>query len=111
MHMKILPPGVPFVHALRLGYTGEIRLPAYIAWLKEQPCWQCYKAAPSDPSHPNFLKSAKHKAPDPLALPECRTCHNSYEERGYPDEQRRLAAAALVMLQAIAEGRLVWKNI
>lgn len=108
--VKILPPNMQFVHALRLGYTGEIRMPGYIKWLKEQPCWVCRAAAPSDPSHPNFLKSAKHKAPDPLAIPECRRDHELYEKSGKPDEERRLAVAAVYMLQAIWEGRLVWKN-
>jgi hypothetical protein len=107
---KILPPGMAFPHALRLGYTGEIRMPGYLAWVKTLPCWNCQAYPPSDASHPNFFKSQARKAPDPLALPEDRRCHDLYEQSGVPDETRRLAAAALVMLQAIYEGKLVWKG-
>lgn len=109
MNARIIPPGVSFGQALRLGYAGEIRLAAYLKWIKTLPCHRCRAPAPSDPSHPNFYKSQVNKAPDPLALPECRPCHDEYESRGNPDEQARLASAALYMLQAIHEGRLVWK--
>ena len=109
--MKILPLGVPFKYALRLGYTGEIRMQPYIDWIKTLPCATCDQPGPSDPSHPNFFKSMKAKGPDALAIPECRKCHNEYERYGSPLQEQRLAKAALVMLQAIAEGRLVWKHL
>lgn len=109
--MRIIPPHMSFAQALRLGYVGEIRLAAYLAWVKTLPCRRCRAPAPSDPSHPNFYKSQVRKAPDPLAIPECRICHNEYEERGKPEEEGRLAAAALYMLQAIYEGRLKWVNL
>jgi len=105
---RIVPPGLSFEQALRLGYTGPIRLPGYIAWLKTLPCHHCLAPAPSDPSHPNFFKSQRNKAPDPLAIPECRDDHECYERNGFPDEEHRLARAALFMLQAIFEGRLKW---
>jgi hypothetical protein len=108
LNTRILPPGLTFEQALRLGYTGEIRLPGYIKWIKTLPCHNCTAPAPSDPSHPNFFKSQRSKAPDPLAIPECRKDHELYEHAGVPDEQRRLARAALYMLQAIYERRLVW---
>jgi hypothetical protein len=108
--MKIVPPGMAFKYALRMGYVGEIRMPGYLEWIRTLPCHNCNFAPPNDASHPNFFKSQAHKAPDPLALPECRRDHELYEMAGAPDEIPRLAAAALVMLQAIAEGRLVWKR-
>lgn len=108
MNARIIPPGLTFPQALRLGYTGPIRLPGYIGWIKSLPCHNCSAPAPNDPSHPNFLKSQANKAPDPLALPECRTDHELYERSGVPDEERRLSRAALYMLQAIYEGRLKW---
>ena len=111
MNVRIIPPGMPFAQALRFGYVGEIRLPGYIAWIKTLQCDRCCAPAPSDPSHPNFYKSQKNKAPDPLALPECRACHNEYEQRGLPNEQARLARAALYVLQAIHERRLRWVNL
>lgn len=111
MTRRLIPPGMPFVHALRLGYTGEIRMQAYVDWIKTLPCHNCLAPAPSDPSHGNFFKSQRNKSPDPLALPECRRDHELYENAGAPDEQRRLAIAAIHMLQAIYEGRLIWKNV
>lgn len=111
MNARIIPPGMSFPQALRRGYTGEIRLQAYLAWVKTLPCHQCGAHPPSDPSHPNFYKSQTRKAPDPLALPECRQCHEEYEASGAPQEVKRLSRAALYLLQAIFEGRLVWKNV
>ena len=105
---RIIPPGLTFPQALRLGYTGPIRLPGYIKWIKTLPCHHCQVPGPSDPSHPNFFKSQKNKGPDPLALPECRVDHECYERNGFPNEEPRLAAAALYMLRAIYEGRLKW---
>lgn len=110
MNARIIPPGMTFEQALRLGYVGEIRMAGYVAWVKTLPCHRCQAAAPSDPSHPNFYKSQTRKAPDPLALPECRLCHEEYEASGAPQEVARLSRAALYMLQAISEGRLVWVN-
>jgi hypothetical protein len=111
VNARILPPDLTFEQALRRGYTGEIRMRGYIKWIKTLPCDTTGKPGPSDPSHPNFFKSQKRKAPDPLAIPECRTAHEEYERNGFPDEQRRLARAALYLLQAIYEGRLVWRNV
>lgn len=108
--MRIIPPGMPWIQALRRGYVGEIRMPQYVDWIKTLPCHNCHRDPPSDPSHGNFLKSQRNKCPDPLTLPECRMDHELYERSGVPDEQRRLAIAAIHMLQAIAEGRLVWKS-
>lgn len=110
MNARILPPGMTFAQALRRGYTGEIRMPGYLAWLRTLPCHRCLVEKQSQASHPNFYKSQKNKAPDPLALPECPSCHQDYEVRGSPEEVARLTRAALYMLQAIYEGRLVWKS-
>jgi hypothetical protein len=57
--MKIIPPGMPFVQALRLGYVGEIRMPAYLAWLRELPCHTCHIEPGGTASHPNFFKTQK----------------------------------------------------
>lgn len=111
MDNRILPPGMPFPQALRLGYVGEIRVPGYLKWIKTLPCHNCAAPSPSDPSHHNFFKSQMRKAPDPLAIPECRRDHEIYENAGVPDEEHRLAVAALYMLQAIYEGRLRWVNL
>lgn len=111
MNARIIPLGMPFPQALRLGYTGEIRLRGYVDWIKTLPCHACLKPGPSDPSHPNFFKSQMRKGPDPLALPECREDHECYERNGFPMEQDRLAKSALYMLQAIYEGRLVWVKV
>lgn len=108
--MRIIPPGMSFKQALRLGYTGEIRLEAYLRWIRSLACHHCGKAPRSQASHPNFYKSQKRKGPDPLALPECPDDHEAYERNGDPQETERLAIAAVYMLQAIYEGKLVWKG-
>lgn len=110
MTRRIIPLGMSFPQALRLGYTGEIRMPGYLDFIRALPCHCCGTRGPSDPSHPNFFKSQKRKAPDLLALPECRLCHSDYENSGKPNEQARLAVAAMYMLQAIYEGRLIWRS-
>lgn len=110
MDMRIIPPGLTFPQALRLGYVGPIRLQGYVDWIKTLPCRNGH-GGDVDPSHPNFFKSQKNKGPDPLVLPECRGCHEEYERNGFPMEQERLAEAALYMLQAIYEGRLVWVKV
>lgn len=110
MNTRIIPPGLTFPMALRRGYAGEIRMAPYLAWLRTLPCHRCSAPAPSEASHPNFYKSQVRKGPDPLALPECRHCHSEYELAGDPKEVARLTRAALYMLQAIYEGRLVWVN-
>jgi hypothetical protein len=106
---KIIPPMMPFDQALRFGYTGEIRMPRYLEWIRTLPCDKCKQQAPSEASHPNFFKSQKRKAPDPLALPSCRFCHEEYERNGFTDEEEWMQRAAIYMLRAIWEGRLVWK--
>jgi hypothetical protein len=108
VNARIIPPSMPFDQALRLGYTGPIRLPGYLDWIRSLPCDACQKPPRSEASHPNFFKSQRHKGPDPLALPECHDDHEAYERNGFPDEERRLARAALYLLRAIYEGRLVW---
>lgn len=108
---RIIPPDMSFAQALRLGYTGEIRRPAYLNWIRSLPCHRCHAPPPSQASHPNFYKSQKNKAPDPLALPECDRCHREYEANGDPQEVARLVRACLYQLQAIYEGRLKWINI
>ena len=105
---KVLPPNLTFEQCLRRGYTGEIRMPQYLKWIRTLPCDATGKPGPSDASHPNFFKSQRNKAPDPLAIPESRECHELYERNGFTDEERRLARAALYLLQAIYEQRLVW---
>lgn len=108
---RILPPGMTFEQALRAGYTGRIDHEGYRKWLKTLPCDVCHKAPPSDPSHVNAYKGAGTKSPIFFAIPECRACHEAYEDDGDPDAEARLARAALYLLRAIYEGRLVWKNI
>ncbi len=110
--MKIIPHGLNFTQALRLGYTGRIELPSYLAWLKTLPCDTCGAPPPSDPSHlNNHYRGQGTKSPDPWAIPECRTCHELYERLGKSERvtETRLSRAAHYLLQAIFEGRLVWK--
>ena len=109
MNARIIPPGLTFEQALRFGYTGRIELPAYLAWLRRQPCSNCGAPPPSDASHLNSFKGAGTKSPDPWAIPECRRCHGRYE-RGAALTDERLRKAAVYLLQAIYEGHLRWKT-
>lgn len=64
----------------------------YLAWLRTLPCANCWKPAPSEPSHERrkgtglALKSA-----DARAWPTCRPCHRKYERREgvFADETRQ----------------------
>jgi len=107
--VKIIPPGMTFEQAVRFGYTGRIELRPYLDWLKTLPCDTCGAPAPSDPSHVNSFKGQGTKSPDPLAIPECRVCHENYE-RGPAYQETRLQRAAMYLLRAIWEGRLSWKG-
>jgi hypothetical protein len=107
MNGRIIPPGLTFEQAVRLGYTGRIQLRPYLDWLRTLACDTCGAVPPNDPSHVNSFKGCGTKSPDPWAIPECRTCHESYE-RGPAHSEERLRRAALYLLQAIYEGRLRW---
>lgn len=114
MNARILPPGITFSQALRAGYTGRIECRGYLDWVKTKPCHTCGRAPgdafnPIDPSHVNSFKGASTKSPDFFAIPECRGCHESYEN-GPPFAEERVRVAALYLLQAIYEGRLKWVN-
>lgn len=118
--MKIIPTGMTFEQALRAGYAGRIELRPYLDWLKTLPCDTCQAAAPSDPSHYNGMKGMGTKSPDLWAIPHCRSCHDRYE-RGPAEYVPHVAEdecgppfltrAALYLLQAFAERRLVWLPI
>ena len=108
MGARIIPPGMSFQQALRLGYAGRIELRPYLDWLKTLPCDTCGAQPPCDPSHVNGFKGAGTKSPDLFALPECRSCHENYE-RGPGYSEERIYRAAFYMLQAVYEGRLQWK--
>lgn len=107
--MKIIPPGMDFEKAVKLGYAGKIELRPYLDWLKTLPCDTCGAPAPSDPSHVNSVKGMGTKSPDPLAIPECRSCHENYE-RGSGYAEQRIYRAAFYLLRAIWEGRLKWAS-
>jgi hypothetical protein len=113
--MKILPPSMTFEQALRAGMTGRIECRAYLDWLKTLACDTCGAGAPSDPSHFNGFKGMGTKAPDLFSIPQCRSCHELYERgpgaSGYDPKGRRwLERAALYLLRAFYEGRLVWQR-
>jgi hypothetical protein len=98
-----------FEQALARGYTGRIECRPYLDWLKTLPCDSCNAPPPSDPSHlNNHNKGVGTKTPDLWAIPECRRCHDLYESKSTGPTERR-ARAALYLLQAFFERRLVFK--
>lgn len=108
--MKIAPPGMSFLDALRSGYLGRIESRQYMDWVKTLPCCGC--GAPADDPHHITnagLRGAGTKVPDFLTIPLCRPCHDSlhdepstWEVENGPQWQH----AAMTMLQAICEGRV-----
>lgn len=106
--VKIIPFGMPFLQALRAGFTGRIECPKYLAWLRTLPCDTCQAPPPSDPSHlDNAFKGPGTKSPDTFAIPQCRVCHDNYERMGSKlDVEPRMARAAVYLTQAIFEGVL-----
>lgn len=103
-----------FIKALQVGYAGRIECRPYLDWLKTLPCATCGAGAPSDPSHYNGLKGMGTKSADLLAIPQCRKCHEHYELSGgylFEGSFDFLELAALYLLQAYFEGRLVWQKL
>lgn len=82
--MKLYPPSMTPEQALRAGYLGKLECRQYLDWLKRTfRCDTCDVAGtdhnPIDPSHFNGYKGAGTKAPDGMAIPQCRECHELYE--------------------------------
>jgi len=102
-----------FDQALRAGYTGRILCRPYLDWLKTLPCDTCGAGAPSDPSHYRGYKGIGTKAPDLMAIPECRACHNAYHRKSvhHADHRQFLQRSVIYLVRAFWEGRLVWKKI
>lgn len=107
---RIIPYNMSFEKALIAGLTGRLRHKEYLAWLRTLPCDGCGAPPPSQASHLNSRKGMGTKSPDALSIPECPVCHEQYERAGKPDAERRMARAAMYLLQAIWEGRFVWKR-
>lgn len=60
--------------------TPRIRSAKYLNWIREQPCINCMAPPPSDPHHikgTGGYSGAGLTAPDHLAMPLCRRCHNN----------------------------------
>lgn len=105
---KIIPFGMPFDQALRLGYTGRMECAPYLKWVRTLDCDTCGAPGPSDPSHlDQAFKGQGTKSPDLWAIPECRLCHNKYDRTATPEmADHRMARAAMYLLRAFFEGVL-----
>lgn len=122
--MKIIPPTMTTEQAIRSGMCGRIECAGYTRWLKTLPCDTCGRHGtehnPIDPSHFNGYKGAGTKAPDLMAMPQCRECHERYERLGMaafcrpgepiPEVDLFLARCMLYIVRAFWEDRLKWKN-
>ncbi len=89
---------------------------AYLAWLRTLPCVSCGRAPPSEASHVTInlgIRGIGLKTPDRHAVPHCRSCHLSWDQRtgkfsGWTKERRYARANAwvgLVTLWATPESR------
>jgi len=112
--MKLIPAGMTFERALLSGNLGRIESGAYLKWIRTLPCDTCGASPPSDPSHlNNYHRGHGTKMPDWWSIPQCRNCHNEYERHGdvlWAANGTFLARAALYLLRAIIEGKLIWKG-
>jgi hypothetical protein len=86
--VKIIPPGMTFIQAVRAGYAGRIESRAYLDWIKTMPCDTCGAPGPSDPSHVNAFKGQGTKSPDLFAIPECRENLRSKPRREHRHSRR-----------------------
>lgn len=66
------------------------RSPAYLAWIRKQPCAKCGHPGPCEAHHERYLGNGGTglKPPDSEALPLCKSsfdregCHNEYDRVG-----------------------------
>jgi hypothetical protein len=56
--------------------------PAYLQYIREQPCAFCGAAAPSDPHHWNGRGPRDEKRNDYETIPACRLCHERFHSWG-----------------------------
>ncbi len=97
--------------------TKTPRDPAYLRWLRVQPCAFCRRPGPSEVSH-HGRRGMSLKASDHLALPSCHRCHQRHHSKAsspHPRydaltvDQRRDAYAELAerhrALYALEKGR------
>lgn len=85
--------------------------PKYLRWVADQSCVNCGAPGPSDAHH---IKGVGHfsgaglKAPDSMAMPLCRECHNMLHNGHIPlgEQYEWLAKTSTKALVEIMEGRL-----
>jgi hypothetical protein len=56
-----------------------VRNPAFLSWIRSQPCGRCGCSAPSDPHH-IFGSSVSLKSSDIFTIPLCRACHDAHDQ-------------------------------
>ncbi len=109
---KPIPPYLTFSQALARGYVGRMESRPYLNWVKKQVCVSCATPA-DDPHHPHGagFKGMGTKVPDWWVIPLCRNCHDAlhHDVHAWEDvNSSQWQHAAMTMLQAIYEGRLVF---
>ncbi len=85
--------------------------PAYLAWVRTQPCCRCGARPPSHAHHEILNGRGKsQKAPDARTLPLCARCHDDFHAvtgrfAGFTREQRRdFQDVEITRLRAIHAG-------
>ena len=85
--------------------------PMYLAWVREQACVGCGAPAPSAPHHPRgymYGSGMSLKAPDSLAVPVCKKCHDAYHDKTLDDPQgTQLDWVVRTMIKALERGIFV----
>ena len=115
----IIPPGMSWWQALQAGYVEPKNSDGYLSWLHELPC--VVSGSRDITVHHvvgHGLKPLGGKTSDFLAIPLARTLHQDSAEAlhvmGHKAWEARygsqLEFSLRSLLQAIHEGRLVWKS-
>lgn len=85
------------------------RAPAYLAFVREQPCCWCGHRAPSDPHHFG-PRGIGRKADDLHTVPLCRACHDHFHDhRAFPGATTE--ATALRIWRVQAELMVKWQRL
>lgn len=84
--------------------------PVYRRTIKQLPCCTCGAPPPSDPSHLKCGggRGMALRAPDRLAVPQCRACHDELERAGSKNEVAWFAERGIDPLKLAGELWAAW---
>lgn len=110
----LIPPGIPFWHALQYGYVPPIESETYLKWVRSLPC-VITRQKPVDAHHivGHGLKPVGGKVSDLLTIPLSPDLHrpdfpNGLHRLGHKEWERRYGDQRIsvmeTLVQAVYEG-------